>query len=107
MDVLTTPTPTVVAPIDSPLEGYDEATVDDFLRAVAYEQERLRTEIEAARTREVRANGLVGMHEAMLTTMRDVYREVTTTRREAEARAAATVDEAHRRAAEIRAEAAR
>jgi hypothetical protein len=107
MDVLTTPVPTVEAPIDVSLEVYDEAAVDDFLRAVAYEQERLRTEIAAAGTREVRAISLIGMHEAMVTTMRDVCRAVTTTRREAEAQAAATVDEARRRAAEIRAGASR
>jgi hypothetical protein len=102
MDLLTSPVSTVEAVPEPPLEGYDEATVDGFLRAVALEQERLRSEIDAAHARETRAMALIGMHEAMLTTMRDVYVEITTTRRAAETEAAAITDEATRRAALIR-----
>ena len=86
-----------------PIEGYDEDTVDDFVRAVADERDRLRAQIGDAEAREARARTLLGMHDAMLATMRDVYRELTEKRRAAESTAAETTAAAQRRAAEIRA----
>jgi hypothetical protein len=103
MDLMTTPDPVLVPAAAQPLEGYDEDTVDDFVRAVAHERDRLRALIGEAQAREARAQMLLGLHDAMLATMRDVYREVTEQRRVAEATAAATVLAAQRHAAEIRA----
>ena len=103
MDVLTTQVPAAFdAPLDAgatPYEGYDEATVDDFLRAVAEEQARLSAQLDDAERREQRARSLIGMHEVMVATMRDAYADVTATRRAAEATAAATVRDAERLAA--------
>jgi hypothetical protein len=104
MDVMTAP----AAPAEAsapPFEGYDEDTVDDFVRAVSEEQARLRAQIEEARVRETRALALLGMHDGMLATMSDVYREITARRREAEATAAATVRDARTRIATMRADA--
>jgi cell division septum initiation protein DivIVA len=100
MDVMTTPRPTT-DPVAVPLEGYDESTVEDFLRAVDAERQRLVTELEDARQRERRALALLGVHEAMVVTLRKAYQDVTTIRRQAEATAAATLREAEYRAAEI------
>jgi hypothetical protein len=102
MDLLTSPVSTGEAAPEPPLEGYDAATVESFLRAVTLEQARLQAEIAAARAREERARALVGMHETMLTTMRDVYVEVSAVRRSAEAQAAAIVEEASHRAVLLR-----
>ena len=85
-----------------PLEGYDEATVASFLQAVALEQVRLQSEIDAAHACEARRCAFVGMHETMLTTMRDVYVEVVAVRRSSEAEAAAIVEEAIHRATLLR-----
>jgi cell division septum initiation protein DivIVA len=71
------------------LEGYDEDTVDDFLRAVSDEKARLQDVIDAARVRQNRARAVLGLHEAMVAAMLDAYRDVTERRRAAESRAAA------------------
>ena len=102
MDVLTTQFPAEIDAGASPYEGYDEATVDDFLRAVANERTRLSAQLDDAERREQRARALIGMHEVMVATMRDAYADITAVRRAAEATAAATVREAERVAAGIR-----
>lgn len=101
METLTDPDAPVipVAHDGAVLDGYDQDTVDDFLRAVDEEKGRLRVEIDAARARQQRALMLVRMHETMLVTMRDAYEDVTATRRAAEVRAAAILEAAARRAA--------
>jgi len=100
VDVMTTPS--AFDPGAPPIEGYDEDTIDDFLRAVREEQSRLEAEIADAHAREARALALLGMHEAMVVTMHDVYRDVTARRRAAEATAAATMDDARRRVSQLR-----
>ena len=107
MDVLTTQSPAQSpASIDTgatPYEGYDEATVDDFLRAVEAERARLQGRLDDADRRAQRARSLIGMHDVMVATMREAYVDVTATRRAAEARAAQIVRDAEQRAAAIRA----
>jgi cell division septum initiation protein DivIVA len=101
MDVLTTP---FTPPIDAgavPYEGYDEATVDDFLRAVEAERSRLQAELDEAGRREQRARVLINMHEVMVATMRDAYADVTAIRRAAEATAAQVMADAARRAVQL------
>jgi cell division septum initiation protein DivIVA len=92
------------APPPEPLliEGYDQENVDAFLRAVADEASRLHQAIDEARTREAHAHAVLGMHEAMVATMLEAYRDVTTRRREAAATAATIVRDAEREAAGIR-----
>jgi cell division septum initiation protein DivIVA len=102
MDVLTTP-PDLSVDTAAPYEGYDEATVDDFLRAVEEERALLRSRLDDAEQRAQRARALIGMHEVMVATMRDAYADVTAVRRAAEATAAETMRDAERRAAAIRA----
>jgi cell division septum initiation protein DivIVA len=87
---------------DGVVQGYDQLTVDDFLRAVAEESTRLRDSIERARARETRARTLLGMHESLLSAMHDAYRDVTRRRRASEAHAAEIVRAAERDAAEMR-----
>ena len=89
METLTEPDAPVdpVAPWNPLLEGYDQETVDDFVRAVEVEKARLQVEIDAAHRRERRAHSLIHMHETMLATMREAYAEVMVARWAAEARA--------------------
>jgi hypothetical protein len=81
--------------------GYDVETVDDFIAAVAVEQARLESVIEDALARRGRATTLLGMHETMVATMFDAYRDVTARRRDAEATASAIVRDGERSSAEI------
>jgi cell division septum initiation protein DivIVA len=94
MDTITLPpevgSPEVVwPPTAAVVEGYDQETVDDFLRAVAEERSRLLRVIDDAHAREARARTLLALHESMLATMLSAYRNVTACRRAAEAAAAA------------------
>jgi hypothetical protein len=83
-----TPTPGLSGGVldDQVVLAYDVATVDDFLRAVEREAERLRGVIEHARAREARARSLLALHETMVATMHHGCREVS--RRQTAARAA-------------------
>ncbi len=102
METIDVPDANRVSPVRETMQGYDEATVDDFLRAVADAKAQLRARIEDAEARTTRARTLLGMHEAMVSTMHDAYQEVTAKRRAAEATAATIMQDAQRRAEEVR-----
>jgi hypothetical protein len=72
---------------DEVVLGYSRETVDDFLRAVESERARLEEVIREARAREVNARSLLSVHESMVATMLESYREVTRRRIDAEERA--------------------
>jgi hypothetical protein len=85
--VTSTSSPAPEPSADEVVLAYSRETVDDFLRAVEGERARIEDVIRDERAREARARSLLSVHESMVATMSEAYREVTRCRLDAEAAA--------------------
>jgi cell division septum initiation protein DivIVA len=79
---------------ERPIRWYARPAVDQFVATAAAERARLVAAIEDARRRVAGATATVGMHETMVSMLRDSQRELSALRRGAEEHAAAIMAEA-------------